>query len=251
MGKPFLSKFSSNAYSQHGEDGILHAIFEFIGIEHNRCMEFGAWDGLQMSNTAELWKEKAWKAILAESDPVKFQQLQLNTSGKDIELHNCRIVPEGENSVDVILMGRKLDLISIDVDGDDWIIWDAMETRPRVVVIEYNASIPIPVVLAQTSGEYFGASAEAMIEIGFNKLYTLVCMTDSNCIFIRNDLLHFLSEFELDPIKLFPTKFLTYTVSAFDGRIGLTRNESAWGKFKCPPEVQIQLAKGTLFSPWW
>lgn len=251
MSKPFLIRYSSNGYSQHGEDGILHVILETIGYGNKVCMEFGAYDGLQMSNTAELWKTNDWQAILVEKDPTKFKLLQTNVSGHKAECWNVKVDQSGKHSVDAILAGRELDLISIDVDGDDWIIWEMMETRPRIVVIEYNASIPLPIILAQEHGEFFGASAQALIEIGFRKLYTLVCMTDSNCIFVRNDLMHMMSEFEIDPMKLFPTKYLTYAVSAFDGRVGLTGDGSAWGKFKCDAEVQIQLAKGTLFSPWW
>src|SRR6266576_6048041 len=77
----WLNDRRRNVYSQNGEDGVLEAIFEKIGVHHNPnhrerwCCEFGAHDGLTFSNTAHLSLHWGWSAVLIESDPVLFEKL--------------------------------------------------------------------------------------------------------------------------------------------------------------------------------
>ncbi len=74
------------------------------------------------------------------------------------------------------------DLISIDVDGNDFWIWNQITSRPRVVVIEYNAhvspllarTIRYDAQFRWTSTDYMGASLRALHELGRRKMYTLV-----------------------------------------------------------------------------
>jgi hypothetical protein len=209
-------------------------------------MEFGAWDGLKMSNVALWWKRNDWEAILVELDLTKFGALVANTAGRRTENHSFAVEPSGEHSVDSILHGRKLDLISIDVDGDDWLIWEGMQSKPRVVVIEYNSTIPFGVTLAQVRGEYFGASAQVMLDIARDKGYTLVEMNHANCFFVQSQYAYLFGAFETDPVKLFDPRHLVYAVSAYDRRCGLTKNESSWGCFDRANGKPIRLAKGTL-----
>ena len=242
-----LNDYKRDDWSQFGEDGVIEHIFNVIGSQHNRCMEFGAWDGFKMSNSALWWKRHDWEAILVELDTDKFGTLVANTAGRKTENHNFAVEPTGDHSVDNILHGRELDFISIDVDGDDWLIWEGMKSKPRVVVIEYNSSIPLGVVLAQAKGEYFGASAQVVLDIAKNKGYTLVEMNHANCFFVRDEYAPLFSAFEADPAKLFDPCHLAYVVSAYDRRCGLTRNESSWGSFDRSSGKPIQLAKGTLY----
>ena len=60
-----LAQHGQNVFSQFGEDGIIARIFEIIGLQSKACIEFGAWDGFHMSNTANLWT-KGWKGVLIE-----------------------------------------------------------------------------------------------------------------------------------------------------------------------------------------
>ena len=91
------------------------------------------------------------------------------------------------------------DVLSIDVDGQDYWIWEAIEAcRPRVVVIEYNAVLPPGRQLVQPLGfvdrwdgtDYFGASLDAVCALAERKRYRLV-HTDLgaiNAFFVRSDL---------------------------------------------------------------
>src|SRR5438876_8052161 len=79
-----ISDFAFNQYSQFGEDGIIQKIFEIIQPQSKVCIEFGAWDGFHLANTAKLWAHEGWKGILIEGDPTKCQLLVRNT-----QQYNC------------------------------------------------------------------------------------------------------------------------------------------------------------------
>jgi len=94
---------------------------------------------------------------------------------------------------------REFDLLSIDIDGNDFWVWQKIGYRPRVVVIEYNAhfapdlrrSIPYDPAFQWRGTDYFGASLLAMKELGQSKGYTLVhCeRTGANAFFVATDTL--------------------------------------------------------------
>ena len=106
----------------------------------------------------------------------------------------------------------EFDLLSIDIDGNDYWIWAAIQRwRPRVVVIEYNASFPPPRkwVMQENHAHrwngtnYFGASLASLTALGRAKGYTLVA-TDSNGVnafFVRDELVA--PDRFLDPIAAY------------------------------------------------
>ena len=73
-----LSKFRFNIYSQNGEDGIIEELIKRLNIDKTNnqkwCVEFGAWDGMHLSNTFNL-VTKGWKAVYIEGDPNRFNTL--------------------------------------------------------------------------------------------------------------------------------------------------------------------------------
>ena len=76
-----LSEFAANTYSQYGEDGILAECLRRISkvAELDRwCAEFGAWDGVHLSNTCRLIREDGYSAVLIEGDPDRFKDLERN-----------------------------------------------------------------------------------------------------------------------------------------------------------------------------
>ena len=112
----------------------------------------------------------------------------------------------------------EIDLLSIDIDGDDYYIFDSLEhLRPRVVVCEYNPTIPPDIDLYADCGSYFGASITAISRVAESKGYSLVAITDTNGIFVLKSLTAPFHQFEtrFDRIKL--TKHLTYLVTSFAG----------------------------------
>ncbi len=96
----------------------------------------------------------------------------------------------------------EFDLLSIDIDSNDYYVWGAIRNySPRIVVIEYNANVPpdqsrtIPYtpnfVFPHT--DYFGASLLALKKLGDEKGYTLVSCDNLgvNAFFVRSDLVNF------------------------------------------------------------
>jgi hypothetical protein len=186
MSSLWLNEHRSNLTSQNGEDGVLKAIFARLGsstFPYEWCVEFGAWDGKYLSNTYALILQ-GWYAVLAESDPERCAELRTNMCS----FPNVFVVEEGVADVDKTLSATRtpfdFDLLSIDIDGQDYEVWENMELyQPRVVVIEVNSSIPPEI---KEHGKGRGASLFAMVELGKRKGYELALHT-GNAIFVRRD----------------------------------------------------------------
>jgi hypothetical protein len=223
-----LGDFAKNVYSQSGEDGILAAIFERIGAGSRCCIEFGAWDGLHLSNTALLWKS-GWRAILIEAAVDRHAALIRNTAGFDCLCLNQLLTPDGEGALEQVLARHgchgTVDLLSIDVDGDDYHILSGLRTlRPRVLCCEYNPTIPEEMVLVGRRGDGLGCSARALVARADEMGYALVSMTSVNCIFVRREeASSLLTSFETQLEALFPRENLVTLITTFDGRYLLNR----------------------------
>jgi hypothetical protein len=81
------------------------------------------------------------------------------------------------------------DLLSIDIDGADYFIWESVNFRPRVVIVEFNETIPNDVIFVQAKSMQInqGASLLALIELGKQKGYELICATVCNAIFVLKE----------------------------------------------------------------
>ena len=69
-----LLKYSKNIYSQAGQDGIIEKIFNTIGVKKGNFVEFGAWDGIYLSNCRKLYEE-GWSGVFIEGDKKKHELL--------------------------------------------------------------------------------------------------------------------------------------------------------------------------------
>jgi hypothetical protein len=187
--KDDLESCASSRYSQGGEDGVLQRIFERIGTHNRFFVEFGAWDGLHLSNTANLRLHHGWSGLLMEgserADGVVVQRERVDAENIET-LFRKYDVPEN------------FDLLSIDIDGNDYWVWKAIESfSPRVVVVEYN-----PFFLADEAksiaydanhewklehNRYHGASLAAFEKLGREKGYVLAYTEPycPNAIFVR------------------------------------------------------------------
>jgi len=186
-------KMKKLAESQYGEDGILESLFDVIGRKNKWCVEFGAWDGRRYSNTYHLIQNNDWSGVLIEGNRARFESIK-GTFGENERVHGvCGLVgfdPEND-TIDYYLrqtpIPNDFDLISIDIDGNDWHIWNSIvEFRPRVVLIEFNAKIPNDVVYIQERNFQVnqGCSLLALIELGKEKGYELAAVSPTNGIFV-------------------------------------------------------------------
>ena len=190
--KRWLNEFARNVTSQNGEDGIIEKVLEVIGDNDKWCVEFGSWDGKACSNTYRLITEKEYSAVLIEGNPKRYKDL-LKTFGE-----NHRVIPlnafvgfDKETGLDSILKATDIppdfDILSIDIDGNDYHVWEAARAyKPKIVVIEFNPTIPPTVEFIQSADKRLmhGSSLLSITKLANSKGYELVCATTTNAIYV-------------------------------------------------------------------
>ena len=201
-----LIDHARNEHSQNGEDGIIQRVFEVIGTRSRECCEFGAWDGVRFSNTRSLLLS-GWMGCLIECDPARFRALSTTYAWSPAVKCVCSKV-ESSSGLSIILreagLGVDLDLLSIDIDGPDYTIFEALQERPRVVVVEVNAGLSPEAdllpghVAAHNIGQPLCCFQKAAHRLG----YRLVCYT-GNAFFIREDCGHDVELPTLTPVEAY------------------------------------------------
>lgn len=195
-----VDTLSKGIYSQGAEEAILDRIFEKVPPRRRFCVEFGASDGLRNSNTARLLREEGWSGVLIEGSDYRFGKLRSHyAEAPNVRLVQATLQPDTVERVfaeaDVPL---DLDLLSIDIDGNDYYVWRAIERyRPQVVVIEYNPYYAPPerwvmkfnADHAWDGSTYYGASLESLYHLGKAKGYELLCCdkNGNNAFFVAKE----------------------------------------------------------------
>ena len=190
-----LAAHSKNVHSQHGEDGIIAALFEVIGERNRWCVELGALNGTHDSNTLMLM-QKGWSGVLIEADRTYFEKLQsLYASNPRAHCINEFISFEGPSSLDTVLartsLPKDFDIFSLDIDGNEYHVWDSLKTyRPCVVVVEFNPTIPNEVDFVQPRDMrvFQGSSLRALVRLATSKGYALVATNLTNAFFVLDEL---------------------------------------------------------------
>jgi hypothetical protein len=184
-----IGQFERKQYSQNGEDGIIDAIFEACGVTNRFFVECGCHDAREC-NTAYLLAQ-GWSGLLMDADGIS-RNPRATVQREFITAENINLL------LDKYQVPEEFDLLSIDIDGNDYWVWQAVSRRPRVVVIEYNASIspkdrrviPYDPLFRWAGTDYFGASLRALAELGERKGYCLVyCESRGvNAFFVERDI---------------------------------------------------------------
>jgi len=216
-------------YSQNGEDGILQFIFSKIGTTNRFFVEFGVENGLEC-NTRYLLEKKGWKGLMMDYSEEKqinlkyfleraWYKRKLGFSEKirkvkgslkkiteypksaiQLEIKNEKVTAENiQGLFQKYNVPKNFDLLSIDIDYNDYWVWKSIvDYHPRVVVIEYNSSllptesrvVPYDPDARWDGTNYFGSSLLALYNLGLKKGYTLVgCDSKGiNTFFVKNEL---------------------------------------------------------------
>ena len=211
-------KFCKNVNSQNGEDGILDQLLGELGIKNGGTFcEFGASDGVTSCNVLNLVKSYNFTGMLIEADEVRYKTCVENYKwSSDIKVFNGFVMYDDKNNdLDTWLergcMDKDFDVLSIDIDGDDYYVWENMKNyTPKIVIFEVNSyrdpifdELPkmpskeynIDLVRQQIPSRVaLGCSFISAIKLGLKKGYIPVSFT-GNLTFVRRDLVEKLKEF--------------------------------------------------------
>jgi hypothetical protein len=188
--------------SQNEEDGITLALFDRLGTSTRRFVEIGA--GVNGGNSGFLAKECGWTGLMIEVDPDRVATLQ-RRFGSGVCVRQAQVTRENVNELLKEHGGDgDVDLLSIDIDGNDYWVWESLTAcRPRLVIVEYNPYLGVdrPVVIPYDSqfnrhrfdvprAAYHGASLPALMRLGERKGYRAIIVEPRgvNAFFVRNDL---------------------------------------------------------------
>ena len=199
-----LGAHQAKTYSQFGEDGVIDRIAQDLGISEGTFFEFGIGpaDGvsyhLPLEGNFVLLRERGWQGTFLDGTPhippnVKVHREMVSALNIN-HLYEKYKIPED------------LDFMSIDVDGQEFWIWMALQARPKVMVIEYNGGLAKDASIttqfnvnhAWDGTIYHGASLLALTRLAQSKSYTLVFSNGVNAFFIRDDLVSNKQDFEYD-----------------------------------------------------
>jgi hypothetical protein len=198
------------------EKSVYSELLSRIPTVHRYVVEFGAYDGCTMSNSRDLIVNAGWSALLIEGDPRFYRALHARyRDNPRVVTYKTLVTPENINA----LFARAgvppdFEVLSIDVDSIDYYLWQALtDFSPKIVIIEYNASIPpdreyvVPpdeaLRLSGTSRE--GASILSFYRLGREKGYSLVYseLSGANLFFVHDSCRPFLDLVELSPAELY------------------------------------------------
>lgn len=192
----YLAEHRFDVYSQGGEDGMIARALELLPDPQGWCVEFGAWDGRFCSNTHRLMKEGGWHGVFIEPNTARYAELERTYAGNPNAICVNELVElEGDRCLDAILaktpIPAEFDLLSIDTDGMDWHLWHSLtHYRPKLVIIEFNATIPPDIDFVQESNPavHQGSSLAALTWLGKSKEYELVAVSEENAFFVEANL---------------------------------------------------------------
>lgn len=218
-----LAEAEFQVYSQWGEDGILEWLFQTLPLRSRRFIEFGV-ENYRESNTRFLLQQRNLQGLVIDSSADHVRQIQQDPLywRHDLTAVTAFITVENVNRLFVEAgFTGELALLSIDVDGNDYWLWQAIEVvDPHIVVCEYNAlfgdvhplSIPYDPAFNRFqphhSGLHAGCSLPALIALGRSKGYTLVGTTSQglNAFFVKDCHVPLLRE-RLEEFRAFPSLF--------------------------------------------
>jgi hypothetical protein len=192
-------------FSQWGEDGILQHLLRHVEVSRKIFVEFGV-ENYTESNTRYLLMNGNWAGLVIDGSPTNIEYVKRDEIYWRYNLKaECAFITR-ENINDLIRrngISGEIGLLSVDIDGNDYWVWEAIDVvTPSVVVVEYNSrfgpdravTVPYDTSFVRTAAHhsniYYGASLAALCLLGRRKGYSFVgCNTAGvNAFFVRNGL---------------------------------------------------------------
>ncbi len=206
-----------NIFTHEGEDGILLHLFLTIGTTNKQFIDIGSNDCIN-SNCANLAFHQQWNGIFIDANSTALRRgahiyrSRLKKAASRFRFTEAMVTPESIN--DLLQKAGSCtepDLLCIDLDGNDYHIWNAIQTiSPRVVVTEVQIEKGMDAFIPPYEQEFEpyesnlpkGASVVSMCSLARSKGYTLVAANEGsyNLFFVRNDCIKEVKECTPDEI---------------------------------------------------
>lgn len=198
--------YEFKVYSQWGEDGIIDHLTSSALITTRSFVEFGV-ENYTESNTLFLLKHRHWRGLIIDGSTENIAAVRKSPVFWRYDLLAEAAFVTCDNINDVIRrngFAGELGLLSVDIDGNDYWVWQAIDSvDPCIVVCEYNslfgptACVSTPYqpdfqrTRAHPSNMYYGASISALTYLAGKRGYSLVGgnSAGNNAFFVRNDCL--------------------------------------------------------------
>ncbi|MFV0590599.1 MAG: hypothetical protein ACK5M7_04380 [Draconibacterium sp.] len=203
---PALNETGFRVFSQFEEDGKLLFIFSVLGMTNKTFVEIGSDDGVN-SNSANLYFNFGWHGLFLDGNPKSIKR------GKSFfrkyphpwfyqpKFECAKVTRENVNEL-IAKNGfeGEIGLLSIDIDGNDYWVWDAITViDPQVVIIETHNEFGMNNIVVPYDPNYFfpgkhpvyhGASPVAMNKLAQRLGYRLVGANELgfNFIFVKRGL---------------------------------------------------------------
>jgi hypothetical protein len=220
-----LQEVEFRVSSQWGQDGIIDWLVERAEVPSaaQTFVEFGVEDYRQ-SNTRFLLQNRNWRGLIMDGDPAMVKAVESDGLAwrYDLTARPAFITRENINGlISGAGFGGEIGLLSIDIDGNDYWVWEALHTvRPIICICEYNAvfgdvhpiSIPYDQHFSRTkahpSNLYFGASIAALRSLAAKKGYRFVGtnLAGNDAFFVREDFARRFVDGSLQQIRSLPSR---------------------------------------------
>ena len=200
-----LREAEFRVFSQYGDDGIVEHLVARIGVPRRaeRFVEIGVED-YREANTRFLLVNRNWSGLIVDRGDAHVGAVSASPLMWRHDIHPVSAFVDRDNVNDLLRehgFDVDLGLLSIDVDGNDYWVWEAIAAEPLVVVVEYNSvfgpdrAVTVPYAAdfdrtrAHHSNLYFGASLRALARLAERKGYRLVGSNSAgnNAYFVRSD----------------------------------------------------------------
>ncbi len=198
-----LKRAGFGVFSQYDEDGIIQFLISHVEIKHETFVEFGV-EHYDESNTRFLLMNDSWRGMVIDGSPENIEYIRNDRVFRRFDLQAQSAFITKDNINDLIRnagFDEDLGILSVDIDGNDYWVWEAINVvRPRIVIAEYNSvfghdpvSTPYQADFQRTkahfSNLYYGCSLSALAHLAEKKGYLLVgsSLRGNNAFFVKKE----------------------------------------------------------------
>lgn len=203
-GYKLLSDLEFKVFSQFGDDGIIQYLVHHLELTNKTFVEFGVEDYFE-SNTRFLLQKNNWSGFVIDGSNKNITRLKNAPFYWKHDLNAQAAFVTRDNINHLLSAGtaewEEVDLLHIDIDGNDYWVWKEIQINPAIVIIEYNSNFGIERAItvpydpafyrtkAHFSNLYWGCSLKALYQLALEKGYAFVGCNSAgnNAYFIRID----------------------------------------------------------------